>query len=189
MISRKFFRIRPDYSTGNFWYLKSPLNSLGIEIDPRQFTEGVSLFCETPLVLPIRRTGVPINFNFCDFDMIVISKQIAEKLEEFVGTSIQRIPVLIPEVTDSFEILNVCVQSPCIDEVNSDFTKWADEDGRPDKVGKFRMILKLKIDPFVVSDLHIFRVSEWPIALIISEEVKEILEAQNVLGVKFELVT
>lgn len=189
MKSRKFFRIRPDYTANNCWYLKSPLDSNGTEIDPRKFTEGVDLSLNAELSLPIRRTGASLNFNFCDFDMVVVSKKIAEKLEKFAGGAVQRFPVSISEVNESFEILNVRECISCIDEVNSEFTKWTVEDENPDKVGKFRMFLRLKINDLVVGERHIFRISEWPIALIVSEEMKTLLELEDIFGIKFELVT
>jgi hypothetical protein len=109
-------------------------------------------------------------------------------LEALAGPAIQRVPVTVEGQGAEFEILNVCELVQCVDERRSLLTKWTAADGRPEKVGQFRMIAKLKINPAAASGHHIFRVAGWPIALIASEEVKKLLEARDVSGLKFERV-
>lgn len=183
-----FYELLADPAVFPRWYLKSPLDPSGNEVDPRLFTQGVPVGSQPPLRLPLRRSGPEVGFNFCDFDMVVTPASVNAELEALVGPAIQRIPVTVDARTTEYEILNACELVPCFDESRSLFTKWTDADGRPEKVGQVRMIAKLKIDPALAKGHHIFRVAGWPIALIASEEVKDLLEARRVSGLKYDRV-
>ena len=49
--------------------------------------------------------------------------------------------------------------------------KWTLDDHRPDKVGQYRMIVKLVIDSARTGDASIFRVSGWRVAVIVSSQL------------------
>jgi hypothetical protein len=74
----------------------------------------------------------------------------------------------------------------CVDEKESDIMWWTEADERPDKIGQYRMITKLKIVPDLVQESQMFRVEGWEIALVISETVKVALEKRGVAGIRFE---
>lgn len=186
MTTGNYYELLADPSAVSRWYLKSPLSLDGNEVDARLFTQGVQVSHQPPLTLPVRREGDEVEFNLCDFDMVVTPSSLNVDLESLVGPAIQRIPVVVEGRKDEFEILNVCDLVQCVDESRSLFTKWTEADGRPDKVGGFRMFAKLKIDPIAASGHDIFRIAGWPIALVVSEKVKSFFEMRNVSGVRFE---
>jgi hypothetical protein len=188
MSSRKFYRLIADPAATSRWYLKSPIDPSGNEVDPRLFTQGVPVGSQPALRLPLRRKGDEVGFNFCDFDMVVTPATVNAELEALAGRAIQRIPVRIDATTTQYEILNVCELVPCFDESRSLFTKWTDADGRPERVGQLRMVAKLKIDPSRADRHHLFRLAGWPIALIASQEVKSLFESRNMSGLKYEQV-
>ena len=183
---RRFYRLRADATAVSRWHLKAPVDSSGREVDPRAFTQGALVPCQPPLELPVRRAGDRVDFNLCDFDMVLpAAANIA--LQALVGPAIQRFPVTV-EGQQQFEILNVCNLVQCIDESQSSFTKWTDSDGRPEKVGQFRMIVHLKIDPVAAKRCDIFRVAGWHMALIVSDKVRQLFESANVSGIEYERV-
>jgi len=184
----QFYRVLPDPKANQRWYLKSPVDSNGQEVDPRSFTSCNRYESVLPLRLPIRRDGKPVAFNFCDFDMIVTQKYLNNALQDLVGNSIQRIPVEVDASEEKYEILNVLDAVECISEGRSEFTKWTEDSGRPDKIGQFRMITKLFIDPEKARAHTIFRVKEWKIALIIDESVKRLLEKNSASSIIFQPV-
>jgi hypothetical protein len=188
MSSRKFYRLLADPAATSRWYLKSPIDPAGNEVEPRLFTQGVPVGSQPALRLPLRRNGDEVGFNFCDFDMVVTPAEVNDELEVLIGPAIQRIPVMVDAKTAEYEILNVCELVPCFDESRSLFTKWTDADGRPDKVGQLRMVVKLKIDPSLAESHQLFRIAGWPIALIASQEVKRLFESMNLSGLKYEQV-
>ena len=188
MSSTKFYRLLADPDMSSRWYIKSPLDPAGNEIDPRLFTQGIRVRPQLPLILPLRRKGDRVGFNFCDFDMVVTPTYINAQLEALVGSAIQRIPVTVDAIRDEFEILNVCELIQCVDEKRSTLTKWTEADARSEKTGQYRMITKLAVDSVSARGHHIFRVAGWPIALIASEDAKALFEAEQLSGLKYEPV-
>ncbi len=62
---------------------------------------------------------------------------------------------------------------------------WKPEDNRPDKLGQYRAVYGLRIDPTKVGDARIFRPWGWRVALIISEDLKQAMEAEGLSGTRF----
>lgn len=184
----RYFRIQADRNAYERWFLRSPINTHGEELDPRTFTRSSICPALGPLILPLRRDGRPVDFNFGDFDMPVVKTDIIEKLEDVLNLQLQRIPVHIPESVDKFDILNVLDQVDCIDAVKSVYTRWEASDGRPERLGEYRMIIDLKIDPKFAHGRHIFRLKGWAMALIVSEQMKQALEALRVSGIEYDPV-
>ena len=78
----------------------------------------------------------------------------------------------------------------CIDDnASEEVGYWTPEDGRPEKVGKYRGVSGMRIDPTKVGGAKVFRTWGWTIALVVSEDLKEALERAGVTGAKFEEVT
>jgi hypothetical protein len=188
MSEERYYELLADPEATSRWYLKSPLDSDDNEVDPRTFTQGVPVNILQSLRLPLRRAGDRVDFNFCDFDMIVTPSDLNSGLESLVGPAIQRIPIAIEDQNEMFEILNVCKRIECVDESRSLATKWTAENGRPEKIGQYRMIVSLKIDASAAKGHDIFRVSGWPIAVIVSERVKRFFESRKVSGLNYERV-
>ena len=62
---------------------------------------------------------------------------------------------------------------------------WLPEDNRPDKMGQYRNVSGLKVDPAKVGGANIFRPWGWTVVLIISERVKLAMEEEGITGAKF----
>lgn len=184
-----YYRIKADPSANDRWYLQSPLDIFGNEIDSRLFTKTERVKVLSSLLLPIRQEGKIVDFNFCDFDMPVVNLDTAEIVEKFTNGNIQRIPVKIIGASGEFEILNVLQSVSCIDEDGSDLVRWSKNDGRVDKIGKIRMAVRIRLDAAKAAGRHIFRLADWKIALVISEELKMKLEKAKVSGVFYERLT
>jgi hypothetical protein len=189
MMQKNFYRLVADPAAVSRWYLKSPVDRDGVEIDPRIFRVGSQVDVQIPLVLPLRRQGKEVDFNFCDFDMVVTPRELNEAIEALVGGAVQRIPISISGAAGNYEILNVRGLVSCIDEARSDFLKWTQVDGRPEKTGQYRMFARLRISPQRATGHHIFRLAEWPIALVVSEEMKKLFEFREVSGVAYERIS
>ena len=97
-------------------------------------------------------------------------------------------PVTIGSFAFGYSILNVVCSEACVDETRSEVTRWKPQDFRPDKVGKYRMISDLTIDPARADGRHIFRIEDFELALIVSEQLKLAVERMPNLGVVFRAV-
>lgn len=188
MKSTDFYRIEATVYTR--WFLGSPLDPDGKQVDPRLFTQGKRVEGLPPLSLPVAQAGDVVDFNLAAFDMPIARRTFNEALEELVGNSIQRIPISVEGDSLTWEILNVCKTALCIDEKRTKYvTKWKNEDHRKDKLGEYRMLSGLKIDPLLVSDSEIFRLEGWNIAMICSERVKKLADNSELSGICFEIVS
>lgn len=179
-----FFRILADGNAISRWYLKAPLDVRGDEIDSRLFTQGKFYDGGLPVVIPLRRFGEVMDVTFADFDMLVVTTSVIDNILNYLNISIQRFPVCV-DGKEGFEIVNPLMLISCVDESGSEIIKWNEGDGRPEKVGQFRMITKLKINDDLGINSHLFRVAGWPIALIVSAKLKQLLEKFKVSGIVF----
>ncbi|SFR71262.1 hypothetical protein SAMN05428960_0358 [Mitsuaria sp. PDC51] len=183
----RFYRLIADPDSSHRWFLDSPKTLSGEQVDPRIFTYGFAVEPQPPLVVPVDQDGERIGFNFAAFDMVVTPAAINEKLGSLAGAAIQRFPVLT-DSDEAFEILNVCDLVECLDETRCHVTRWTPSDGRPEKIGEYRMVVGLKIDANRAAGHHIFRVAGWSIALIVSEDVKKLFENAGLSGVVYQRV-
>lgn len=171
------------------WYLRAPVDEAGRAIDARRFVAGKEFSGDSPLFMALRIFGPRMDFNFADFDAVVTRRELNEELLSRFKINAQRIPVKIEKTGEGYEILNVLDCLHCIDEAASEFTRFGENDGRPDKVGKYLMFIRLRINGDMVMGHDLFRVDEWPLALIASQQFKEFLEERKVTGIAFKPVT
>lgn len=187
-MGKKFFRILNDEKIINRWHLNEP-NLDGTELDVWALTSGLPISFKGSIDVPIQYKGPALDFTFSAFDVPIVSRSLYELIQNFVEKNIQLFPVHIKGYADQYNILHVSTAIKCIDEETSEFIKWRSEDGRPDKIGQIRMLTKLRLNPSLIDeDVHIFRLKEWEIALIVSEKLKQILETSGITGIKYQEV-
>ena len=66
---------------------------------------------------------------------------------------------------------------------------WKPEDNRPDKLGEYCAVHRMRIDPAKAGDARVFRPWGWRVALVISEELKLAIENAGLTGTRFVEVT
>lgn len=125
-----------------------------------------------------------LDFTMTAFAVPVASPRLAEAFTRVAGTALQCIPARIGH-REGYKILVATRLVRCLDERRSDFLKWTEADGRPDRTGSYRMVTKLHIDATMVPpDTHIFRIADWDGALIISSEMVAAAKAIGATGLK-----
>jgi hypothetical protein len=180
-----YYRLVDDESLPGRWYLRSPIEPTGAELDPRVFLEARAVDVLGPLRLPLRRPGTPLDFTLADFDMPVARRALAERLAILAPGALQLIPVTIAGQDGDFVILNLLQAVRCLDERATTIQWWQPEDGRPEKVGQYRMVLNEVIDPRKVGSAQLFRLGGWEIAVICTDAVKRALDADTFRGLAF----
>lgn len=171
------------------WFLQTPTDAAGRELDPESFRLGCPVDASGPLTISVRRPGPPIDWTFADFAMPVVRKNVGDVLQRMAGSSIALFPATVIGYDGEFYVLNVLTCLKCVDDGRSEMMKWRPEDGRTDKVGQYRQITKLRIDREAVRGSDIFRIDGWRIALIVSDSVKTALEKMRVTGISYLPVT
>jgi len=172
------------------WQLGTPVDKRGQTVNPWQFTKGNSVQLDAVLRMPVSVGGKPLDFTLAALDIPVIKSNIAAILTEMAPGDVQLVPVEIDSQPGAYRILVATRLVRCIDDSASEEVRyWKPEDGRPEKVGKYRAVSGMRIDPTKVGDAKVFRTWGWTIALVVAEDIKEALERAGVTGAKFEEVT
>ncbi len=187
---RRYFDLSDDMTIRGRWLLGTPTDPQGREVeDPWMFYRGQPLPDPGRLKLPIDVPGSALDFSLAAFAAPVVHARVASVFMEFAPEAVQTLPVEIAGQTEQFSILVVTRLIRCIDERASRYVEiWQPEDGRPEKVGQYRDVRGLRIDPSQAGDAKVFRTKDWSIALIVSEEIKSALEDIGATGTKFQEV-
>lgn len=74
----------------------------------------------------------------------------------------------------------------CLDEKRAEFVKWTKQDHRSDLAGQYRQITRLVLDAAAIpADTHLFRIEGSLVELVVSETLKQRMEAVGCLGAQF----
>lgn len=185
---RTFFEIEFDPKSVDKWFLGEPLAIDGSEIDAWHFTMGTSYRGPTPRKVPIEHAGAERQFNIAALGMPVVSIEVASAIQSIQTSGVETFPVHIEGASREYAILNVLNRADCVDEDKSEIAKFEADDGRPDLIGEYRMIINLTIDPSRTKGHRLFRVARYEVALIASESIKRAIESFSDLGIIFQPV-
>jgi hypothetical protein len=147
------------------------------------------LATDIALSAPVSHRGRVLEFCLNSFGVPVAKRTLADVIKAEAGTDVQVVPIIIVgnQQHDGFAIPHCLRSVECLDEAKTDFIKWTSKDHRPELAGQYRMVINLAIDPRKVPpDAHFFRVLGWPVALIVSQAVKEVMEKTGCVGAKFD---
>jgi len=177
--------LRDDRDSHSRWHLGGPLDSQGREIDPWQFRKGRPLEFNAPPYFPVDVPGEPLDFCWAAFSIPVVHERFARLFQRLNVPDVQFIPAQVEAHLGPYFILNTLRIIRCIDDSRcAEVEYWQPEDGQPEKIGKYRSIYDLRIDPAKVGDARIFRTWGWSIALIISEDLKQAIEIAGLTGAR-----
>jgi hypothetical protein len=187
-MSQRFFDLSDDLYVPRRWHLDTPLDSQGRQVHDWDFKRGAPVQVEGRLKIPIEIEGRPLDFSGAGLAIPVVHVRVASMLSELAPSDVQLIPADIEGQPDQYLVLVATRLIRCIDEKASKVQFWAEEDGVPDKVGKYWAVDDMRIDKAKVGSAKVFRPEGWEVALIVAEEIKDALERMGATGTKFEEV-
>jgi hypothetical protein len=188
---KRYFDLCDDLHIPGRWALGTPVDPRGQESGSWLFVRGEPVQVEGLLRVPVLQRGKPLDFSLADAGAIpIVSEKVAEVLARIAPADVQLFPTKVGSHPEPYFLVNVARLVKCIDDKASrEVRYWKPEDGRPEKVGKYRAVYGLRVDPAQVGDANVFRTWGWAITLAVSEEIKDALEGIGATGVKFEDVT
>lgn len=189
-MKRHFYDVELDVYVPGRWYLAEPTDLSGQEIpDVWIFDGGRPVDDPGPLRVPIDYPGRPLDYTTAGVSGPVLSARAASVLRELAPRDVQLFPVEVEGETEPYFLLNVVKTVRCIDDVASgEVRRYTPEDNRPDRVGEYRAVHSLRIDPSKVGDERVFRPWGWHPALIVDAGIKEALERTGFVGPLFDPV-
>jgi hypothetical protein len=177
----KYFRLTDDVALRGRWHLGELVFPGGKELD---LLSGKKTGIDRLRVV-VQKNGEPLDFSLTAFNLPVVSDRTARVVAGLAAGTVELIPADLG-TSSPFWVLNPTEQVNCLDESATHWIKWHPEDGRPELVGQYRSVTGLKVaKERVPAGLAMFRVWGWPVALIVSEEMKRGLESTNTKGAAF----
>lgn len=180
----RYFELRDDMSERmrSRWHVGELLLPDGTE---PLLTSGIRLEDSRQLSATVTHAGYTLEFCLTSFAVPIATKALAEAIKRTAPLDVQCIPAMIAGQA-GMVVLNVTRLIQCVDEQRSEFEKWTERHGRPDKLGKFYYISKLILTRNAIPhDAHFFRIADWDVALVVSEVVKDAMERVGCYGAEF----
>jgi hypothetical protein len=190
-VTMRYFRLREDMTVPGRWLLGTPIDAEGQETGSWLFMRGEPANIGGPLRVPIYHPGAALDFSLADAGGFpVVTQKVASVLSEMAPGDVQLFPVTVESQPEPYFLVNVVRTVRCIDdEASEEVRYWKPEDGQPERVGEYRVVAGMCIDPSKVGEAKVFRPWGWRVALIVAEEVKEALERTGATGIDFREVT
>lgn len=184
---RRYFKMMDDRRSRDRWHLGAPLDPRGEELDPWQFKGGkpLELGCVPRFTLDV--PGRPLDYCWAAFSISVVHERFVRLFERLGVQDVQFITATVDDHPGPYFILNTLRTIRCIDDARcQDARYFTPEHGQPEKVGMYRVVSGMRIDPTKAGDARIFRPWGWAVALVVSEDLKEAMDAEGITGTKFE---
>ncbi|KFA90810.1 imm11 family protein [Archangium violaceum] len=185
-----YYELRDDLYHPGRWHLRSPVDEHGQKVNPWQFDEGRRLEPMGNILFGVRPDGVELDFSWAAPAIPVVSNRVIQLLERMdLQHEVQFIPVQVENHAGPWFILNALRILRCIDDARcAEVRYFKPEDGQPEKVGEYKSVRGMRIDPAKTEGARVFRPWGWPEALLVSEDLKQALEREGVTGTRFTQV-
>jgi hypothetical protein len=190
-MAKRYFRLLDDLHIPGRWELDDPVDQRGQALRTWLLARGESAHVEGRIRIPLYVPGRSLDFSLLAGAPIpVVRASVAAVFSELAPDDVQLIPVDVDGQTEPYVLLNITRVVKCIDDEASDEVRyWKLEDGQPEKLGQYRSVIGMRIDPSKVGNARVFRTWGWELAIVVSEAIKDALERMGATGTKFQEVT
>ncbi|OJH33919.1 imm11 family protein [Cystobacter ferrugineus] len=190
-MAKRYFELTEDMTSPERWVLGDTLDAQGKKVGARLYLNERPTRFDGRLRVPILHVGSPLDFSFADTgDFPVVTEKVASTLAELAPGDVQLYPAEVDTRPEPYFLVNVARLVRCIDDAAcTEVRYWKPEHGRPDKVGQYRAVYGMRIDPSQVGEAKVFRPWGYPRTLLVAEDVKEALERIGASGLEFREVT
>ncbi|MEZ6143443.1 MAG: hypothetical protein R3B84_22980 [Zavarzinella sp.] len=155
------------------WYLKVPADVTGTEIDVWLFTDGTR-YMGDKIYIDVKYEGNHSAITFSAYGFPVLSAEIANELAKICGDEIQLVESTV-KGHGNYYILNVLNIVDCLD--HSCVRQYYPKDFEENRLrGKPRAVGMMKIDTTKLNHNKIFRVKDWEIPIVVSDDVYKVFK-------------
>ncbi|GMU06938.1 imm11 family protein [Corallococcus caeni] len=188
----RFYDLHDDFRAPGRWEPGDPQDLEDKVVgDVWMFTAGRPVDPPGPLHIPNEARAAPLDFSLAGAGLTpVVHPRVAAVFARLAPEDVQLIPVDIEGQPEPYFLVVATRLIRCVDEAAClELLHYGPGDGLPARVGQYRSVRGLRIDPTQVGRARVFRPWGWPVTLVVSEAVKEALEKEGVTGARFTPVT
>ncbi|WP_408889048.1 imm11 family protein [Myxococcus faecalis] len=188
----RYFDLHDDFRHPARRELSDPVSVEGRKLNSVWFfTSGAPVLQRGRLKLTVEPPGRPLDFSLAGAGLTpVVHATVASVFRELAPDDVQLLPVEVEGESEPYFILVATRLMRCIDErACAEVAHYTAQDAPPERVGHYRTVKGLRIDPEKTGGARVLRTWGWPVSLIVSEGIKEALEHAGVSGVRFAEVT
>jgi hypothetical protein len=185
---RQFYELEFDIDAPGRWFLREPTDLKGDPVeDAWAFVVGQPVSDPGRLRVPLSRPGRPLDFDKTTVTGTpIVSERVAAVFRHLAPHDVQLFPVEIQGESAPHFLLNVACVARCIDDsACEEVTRWAPDDGRPDRVGEYRVVSGLRIASSRVGEARVFRPWGYLLPIIVEGTLKDALEHMGITGARF----
>jgi hypothetical protein len=140
---------------------------------------------ENPETVPfaIQVDGSRVDYYRGAFCTVVVSKRLADLWQSICPSDIQRIPANVDGDTGEWEVVVVVPVIDCIDHQRSVIQYYPPN--HPEKANQPRSVFQLVLDASRIGDHDLFHPKGWEVATVVSERVKNAMQAMGATGTEY----
>ena len=160
----------------------------GTPLPGSPFTRGEKYDGAEPVHFASISPGPVIDFSFGFQDIPIVRKALAETILRLSPAGdIQVVTAVIDDDDTEFVVLNSLRLVDAIDEGRSMTVPLREEQRVRGWKGKYGSVANIHLECDKVGDAQFFRVSYWPMALMASDSIVDVLRGYKATGVRWEV--
>ena len=181
-----YFELIDDVAIPGRWHVGEITDAAGAVVG---FRQSVRVDPSDSLTGSVYHGMRPLDFFLTSFGVPIVTKELGGAIKRIASEEVQLLALKLSNGIRDYVVLNATRRVECLDETRSTFLKWTEADERPDLMGGYRQVTKLRIKSALVpAHAQMFRIKGWEIALIVSETVKQEMQRAGCFGARFEYV-
>lgn len=182
----KYFNVTVGWVAGESLTVDRLCDDAGEPLDESTLVQCIPCRARLPLRYEARKGGRVYDWNWGLFLLPIIRSAIAEQLLEVAGADVELVPLEVPGVEEPMSVVNILSRPDCVDELRSaEVRRFTAADGDPERVGKYKWVGGLIVDPLRVGGANLFRVAGYEIAMVASRRFVDVARRAAWTGIDF----
>jgi hypothetical protein len=177
----RIYSLNDDFREPIRWYLNVPSCKDGEDLT-WSFNSSKRYGQIKPLFTGIRQEGRRVDFAFGAFDIPILNSAAMAVFQTFAGECVEFIPTKVEGERDDYFIMNIVAEAECLAEGASLIMWWNAEDGRPDRIGTYRMLAGKVYDCRITAFPPIFRLSKFSVRMIVRDDLRRAIDDAGLTG-------
>lgn len=176
-----YFELFCDLSAPNArWYLNGPWGVDGRLLDAA-LTSGRKYEGPAPVTCAVGTPGPALELTMTEELVPILNDRVAAIFSAHIGKDAQLLQARVKGFDTSLWAVNVLAIVDCIDDAKcKEVTRWTAADGNPSRIGTYRKIEGLQIDPAKAAGRAIFRPHGWDLSVIVNDALATALKNAGV---------